>query len=323
MLPLARAELETAHADAPLSPDELADLAEARWRMGDLAVAGDAAAAALAAGSRAATAWVIAVEADRVSGALVALGAGERAVLEAATLDEFEGLTREELDRIFAGMPRGNRWAPDAAAERGAALARGDEGAVDRGSPGAGLVEGRQRTRTSDQLPFRESGATSLAGLVSDPAVELAAASQELAADGDAAAAARLSLLLRAVPSAAAAVAELLETPTSPVLAVVRGDALRLAGRLDEADRAWADAATGLSRSSAGPSEPGASDEPVKPAEPAAKPSARHWQSKTPGGANASTSKAADSSQASAHVPPPAQPEPAIQPEPATQEEPS
>ena len=50
MLSLARAELETMAADGTLDTPALADLAEARWRSGDLPGAGDAAVAHLDAG---------------------------------------------------------------------------------------------------------------------------------------------------------------------------------------------------------------------------------------------------------------------------------
>ena len=56
-LGLARAELEGMAGSGVLDDEGLVDLAEARWRTGDLAGAGEAASAALAAGNEAVVAW--------------------------------------------------------------------------------------------------------------------------------------------------------------------------------------------------------------------------------------------------------------------------
>src|SRR4051812_28876691 len=62
MLPLARAELEAAAGRGKLDEPALLDLAEARWRTGDLAGAGEAAHAVIGRGLEAPLAYVIAAE---------------------------------------------------------------------------------------------------------------------------------------------------------------------------------------------------------------------------------------------------------------------
>ena len=67
-LQLARAELEEMAGHGTLDDEGLVDLAEARWRTGDLTGAGDAATVALAAGNEAVVALVISAEATAAAG---------------------------------------------------------------------------------------------------------------------------------------------------------------------------------------------------------------------------------------------------------------
>ena len=67
-LGLARAELEEMAGSGTLDEEGLVDLAEVRWRTGDLTGAGEAATVALAAGSEAIVAFVIAAEATAAVG---------------------------------------------------------------------------------------------------------------------------------------------------------------------------------------------------------------------------------------------------------------
>jgi hypothetical protein len=236
---LARAELEAAAADAALPPDSLLALAEARWRSDDLAGAGEAAVAAQAAGAADPIAAVIATEAGRSAGS----GTGEGQPCERPDIEP------DVLDQIFAGLPRGPGWPPDHAALE---------------AVGPLPTEGLATERSSGSLlggPARAAPGRS--GLPEDPASELEAARDELAAGQLSAAAIRLAVVLRARPSAAPAVAELLEQSRDPGLSVVRGDALRLLGRAAEAERAWAMAAAGLPRRASGQprAEAGASPE--------------------------------------------------------------
>ena len=109
-----------------------------------------------------------------------------------------------------------------------------------------------------------------LASLPAVPALELEAAGDDLATGDESTAAIRLALLLRLAPSTAPAVAALLEDAGSPILSVVRGDALRLIGRAAEAERAWAQASAELShRTAAGPARPAPSAPAMTPAHPA------------------------------------------------------
>jgi tetratricopeptide (TPR) repeat protein len=114
MLPLARAELEAAAGRGKLDEAALLDLAEARWRTGDLAGAGDAAHAALERGIDAPLAYLISAE------AIAALGRpSEARRLAGRALDRAGG----SLDALFAGMPRASIWPADAVPE-GVAVAR-------------------------------------------------------------------------------------------------------------------------------------------------------------------------------------------------------
>ena len=104
MLPLARAELEAAAGRGKLDEPALLDLAEARWRTGDLAGAGDAAHAALGRGIEAPLAYVIAAE------SIAALGRPQEARRLAGHAVALAG---GSLDALFAGMPRSAIWPAD------------------------------------------------------------------------------------------------------------------------------------------------------------------------------------------------------------------
>lgn len=234
-LALARAELEAAHADADLAGDALLDLAEVRWRTGDLAAAGAAAVAWLAApGSEApALARVIAVEAALAAGRPSDARAHHEAVVALSTSD---------LEAIFNGLPRGTIWpaqegASGATATRpaggisAAAVGASGEGRPGRGAAGSGAVH--------------DGGAPSPR---LDAVVELAAARSDLEAGDVTAAAVRLAVVLRLAPHLAPAVLEVVEDADGPLIDLVRGDAFRLVGRATEAERAWRTAAGQLSR---------------------------------------------------------------------------
>ena len=104
-LALARVELETLAGLAGLDTIGLVDLAEVRWRTGDLLGAGEAAAAALASGSDDPIALVIAAEAASSLGR-----PSEARRLATRAITRAPGT----IDAIFAGMPRSGVWAPDA-----------------------------------------------------------------------------------------------------------------------------------------------------------------------------------------------------------------
>jgi tetratricopeptide (TPR) repeat protein len=121
-LSLARAELEAlGHRDA-LDDDGLLDLAEARWRTGDLAGAGEAASAVVDRGRDDTRALVIAAEATAAEGR-----PGEARRLAQRALADLDA----PLELVFAGMPRSSIWPGDDA-----------DGAtpVSAGAPGAGIA---------------------------------------------------------------------------------------------------------------------------------------------------------------------------------------
>ena len=106
-LALARAELETLAGRDALDQDGLVDLAEARWRTGDLAGAGEAAAAALDDEDGPLLALVIAAEAAAARG---------RPTEARRLADRAMEVADGSIDALFAGMPRAAVWPPDAAA---------------------------------------------------------------------------------------------------------------------------------------------------------------------------------------------------------------
>src|SRR6478736_5518127 len=105
-LALARTELETLAGLGSLDAPGLVDLAEVRWRTGDLTGAGEAAVVALDAGADDPVALVIAAEAASADGR-----PSEARRLAMLAMSRLRG----RIDRVFAGMPRSAVWPPDAA----------------------------------------------------------------------------------------------------------------------------------------------------------------------------------------------------------------
>ena len=222
-LGLARAELEALAGAGSLDDDGLADLAEARWRTGDLAGAGDAAQAHLAAGGEALVALVVAAEAT------AALGRpGEARSLAGRALERAD----LQIDFVFAGMPRSPIW-PTARSDDDGVDESDDDVVAASGGPVA--IPGGTPT-DSPPIPSREFTTT---------AADLAlAAGREAVATGDLAGAAiQLAVALRLSPLLAPAVLEAAATHRSPGLDLVRGDALSALGHEAEARRAWSEAA--------------------------------------------------------------------------------
>ena len=106
-LALARAELETLAGRDALDEAGLLDLAEARWRTGDIAGAGEAAVAALDEEEGPLLALVVAAEAAAARGRPTEARRLADKAMEAAA---------GSIDALFAGMPRAAVWPPDAAA---------------------------------------------------------------------------------------------------------------------------------------------------------------------------------------------------------------
>ncbi len=205
-LALARAELESFAGRGSLDEPALLDLAEARWRTGDLAGAGEAANAAIDRGVDDPLALVVASE------AVAGLGRPAEARRLAGRALEATGAT---LDVLFAGMPRSTIWPSDEAR---------DEAFAEVGGAGAAaIVRGRQPEAS---VPASAAAAEAFAG------------GRGALARGDAASAAlRLGVAIRLEPGFAQAVLAAIggRASTEPALALVAGDALRLLGREHEA----------------------------------------------------------------------------------------
>jgi hypothetical protein len=275
LMPLARAALEQMAGAGTLDREALADLAEVRWRSGDLEGAAEAARAHLASGGVEPMAHLVLAE------DLHRRGHEHDAHQHAAAVITQVG---GAVDMLFAGEPRGDLWPP------------ADESWMDRRSdwPGCcGLLVGGGEVSAPDphtwtpvplalpqavpgmgqppRAPLEQmasaapGGPTSpgrpspiAAAVMSGRAAgdELKAAERAVAEGRIPAAAERLALLLRqdhalapvilTVASQAAATAAL-GSPGLAAIHVLRGDAFRILGRETEADAAFAQARQALS----------------------------------------------------------------------------
>ena len=276
-LALARAELETLAGRDALDEAGLLDLAEARWRTGDITGAGEAAVAALHDEEGPLLALVVAAEAAAARGRPTEARRLADKAIEAAA---------GAIDELFAGMPRAAVWPPDAAApppspttmfdppRRAISAAHRHPRPHDAPVPmtdtaGAALAESAAPGEEADAATI---GLWEAAGSPHDPGAdtdlttdvgsggrldagdELPSGEQELDlgraalhADDAEEAAVRLGLALRVAPALAPAVLDLIAGRTERGLAVVRGDAYRLVGRELEARRAFLEAARGAS----------------------------------------------------------------------------
>lgn len=243
-LALARVELETLAGLARLDTQGLVDLAEVRWRTGDLLGAGEAAAAALRADETDPIALVVAAEAASSIGRP---SEARRLATRAAAA------APDSIDDIFAGMPRSAVWAPDANEplpsaptlfDRGPELASPtDLVAHPVETPAAQVVKTPTGPMTlgfwDDEV--QDDGTSGQP----DPAREFETGRLALVAGSFDEAALRFGIALRLAPALAPAVLEATEGARASSLSVVRGDAYRLAGDEAEARTAYAIAARG------------------------------------------------------------------------------
>ncbi|MFO1540516.1 MAG: hypothetical protein ACKOTZ_08775 [Chloroflexota bacterium] len=248
MLVLARAELEQMAGAGTLDREALADLAEVRWRTGDLAGAAEPAGAHLAAGGSDPIAHLIGAQAlDRSARHADARREAERV----------HARLGQGLDRVFAGEQRGAAWPAElpgwmdtgaTGAGRYGILAGGREVAAP--VPGAWALVPPPVLRTTG-APSRPQGPGSVARqLATGRAMgrELARAEDDLAAGDIERAIGRLALVLRFDPALAPVILSLADRaagragpdhPGMPALHLLRGDAYRGTGREVEARAAW------------------------------------------------------------------------------------
>ncbi len=260
-LSLARAELETLAGRDMLDAEGVVDLAEVRWRTGDIAGAGEAAQLVIDDDEGPVLALIVAAEAAAARGRPT-----EARRLAARALAAANG----SIDAIFAGMPRSPAWPPDPAAPPPAPTTMFDStpAKAGRGAP-TGRRRARQEPARTASLPPGEQGSANDAGdgaglWDEDLAAEAEAQAEaqarvdaelptgdEALEDGRAAleagdvvgAAVRLALVLRIAPALAPAILDIVGDRHDPALALVRGDAYRAVGRELEARQAYADAA--------------------------------------------------------------------------------
>jgi hypothetical protein len=258
-LALARAELETLAGRDALDIDGIVDLAEARWRTGDVEGAGEAATLVLDEEEGPLVALIVAAEAAAARGRPT-----EARRLAAKALAAANG----SIDRIFAGMPRSPAWPPDPAAPPPAPTTMFDPPHGVGSGPGATRAPRRaapRRSATAAEAPNAIPEAPGLAAPPSDGAIGLWGEEGETNLPADAAlpgvaealdqgraaleagdlveASVQLALVLRLSTPLAPAVLDLVADRMEPELAFVRGDAYRLVGRELDARRAYARAA--------------------------------------------------------------------------------
>lgn len=237
---LARAELEAAAGAGELDDAALVDIAEARWRTGDLTGAGEAAAAHLAAGGDDLVALVIAAEA-----AAAAHGGTEDAE---ALVDRVTRRATLPLVAVVAGMPLSAPWplgmdvaAPDPEPRRDLA-AMVEPAAAAPIAPLVPIGAGRAVARAVGG-PI---AATPEAAAAADPQAAYAAGSDALAAGDREGAALYLAVALRLSPALAPAILSTVGgTPGAPY-DLLRGDAFRIVGHQSDALRCYAAAALAL-----------------------------------------------------------------------------
>jgi len=247
-LSLARVELETMAGLGLLDSRGLVDLAEVRWRSGDLLGAGEAANAALREEDGSVVALVIAAEAASAVGRPSEARRMANRVLAGAPA---------MVDRIFAGMPRSSVWPGDSAEppptaptlfDREPDLPPRVDGYAPRSEDRVAAERVKEpSTAAPVMLGFWDGEADVEPTVMSGPdaAAELDAGRTALVAGALDQAALHFGLALRAAPALAPAVLEATEGARSAGLSMVRGDAYRLAGHETSARQAYAVAARG------------------------------------------------------------------------------
>jgi hypothetical protein len=253
-LGLARAELEGLAGRNVLDDEGIRDLAEVRWRTGDLPGAGEAATAYLESKPDDVLCLVVSAE---LQASLGRPGEARRLAGKALTT------SNEPVDRIFAGMPRSPIWPidPGAPVEPVGTLftdlpAQSWPAIGLPAERGAGSGVAAEEAPVTPAVPegpgLWDAHGGALAAVLPGAAELLARSRAAVEAGRPGQAAAGLALALRADPALAVPVLDLLAGRQEPVLALVRGDAHRIVGHEAEAmrDYAAAVAAIGMERQS-------------------------------------------------------------------------
>ncbi|HXR26245.1 MAG TPA: tetratricopeptide repeat protein [Candidatus Baltobacteraceae bacterium] len=237
---LARAELETLAGRGELTAAAQADLAEARWRGGDLSGAAQAAQAHLDQGGDQVVAEVVVVE------ALAAAGRHRDARRLAERLLARPDVDPGTLERVFAGHPRSSAWPDRGRADSRPAIAASPARAGV--APAPPVAAPAPAAAISAVAPSAAAGRVRGAPTADRPSDDIAAAETALGRGDVLAAAGLLGVVLREEPALAAMVLSVAERglagtgrvgPPPAALHLVRGDALRLLGRTSEASAAF------------------------------------------------------------------------------------
>ena len=260
-LTIARAELEALAARNQLDTPAHLDLAEVRWRTGDLDGAGEAASAYIAGGGDEALGFVIAAE----DAAMANRHEEARRYTEQALERHLA-----ELDPIFAGIPRRAAWTlpawsaaetpPPATATAAEPAEPTELAAPVELEPEAAPVEPAE----SAAVPASDVAAGEQSSDEVHARAELAFGGLYLDADDPMMAALHFGLAIRLAPTSAKAVLEAIGDRQDLALQLVRGDALRLLGLEGDAGKAYQSVASALSTTSHAPPAP----PPATPAEP-------------------------------------------------------
>jgi hypothetical protein len=270
----ARVHLETLAGREQLDAVGLLDLAESRWRTGDLGGAGEAVVAYLETGGTDPLSYVIAAEASAAVSR-----PGEARKLARRALETLDA----PLDAVFAGQPRSGVWPHDPGAPAqpaGTLFSPAPTDAThggrigltaDAASPAAPAVAAATAAKpaasagapTVDAEPEQSLWDAAADANRPDVKAELDAARTALQADDRRTAAVRLAVVLRLSPSLAPAVLDLVGQLPGPDFDLLRGDALRLVGHEAAAERAFAAAADALRQDQTTTSE----DEPTRSSE--------------------------------------------------------
>ena len=289
----ARSEYEALAGNNLLDVPATLDLAEVRWRTGDLTGAGSAASAYLAADGEESLGFLIAAEAAAAQDHVAEARRHAGRALERSVAD---------LEVFFAGVPRRMTW-PESAWTALAAIEIDASSAAtpDRAAPTivAGPApeapEGSLWARTGEspapESPQSEATAIVAAELSAPesesesqlPAPEPPPLDREVATGtaalqgGDALMAAlHFAVALRVTPESARAVVDAIGERRDLALELVRGDALRLLGNESDAGEAYASVASALGKPRAASTEP-AAPQPAKTPE-VGEPPAIRWE---------------------------------------------